>query len=218
MKNLFCYHIYPVGRYEKLIYEVINYCNDCLLCCDKVIICINSTNVDIINNIKRLFDKYNNCEFIIHKNNNFEFDTLNFLHDFSIKNSDWNVGYIHTKGVSTIENICIDDWRKYMLYFVGTQYKDCITMLNEYDVVGVDLVDKPVVHFSGNFWWATSNYIKILPKPENIPIKLTFRHNAEFWICVNNGKYYSFHNSNIDVYNRHNVRYCEKLYKKDSYI
>jgi hypothetical protein len=99
------------------------------------------------------------------------------------------------------------------------QYKKCLSILNDYDynTVGVDLVYNPALHYSGNFWWAKSNYIKTLSRPEDIPIILSKRHNAEFWVCNGNSKHYSLHNSNIPVYERHHHNYSEINYINGSF-
>ena len=54
-------------------------------------------------------------------------------------------------------------------------------------------------HFSGNFWWANSDYLKNLPKitTENY----AELNRGEFWILSNTDKVYSIEdNSTIDRY------------------
>ena len=120
-------------------------------------------------------------------------------------NEKYGILYLHTKGVTTPDNLCIDDWRQYMTYFNVNQYQKCFDMLDEYDSCGVDLVSEPATHYSGNFWWANSSYIKQLPtideiKFPKIPPILSIRHNCEFWIGMGNGKLKSLWNSYINVY------------------
>jgi hypothetical protein len=120
--------------------------------------------------------------------------------------------YLHTKGVTTPNNQCINDWRKYMLYFNVENFEKALIELKSYDTYGVDFVTEPAKHYSGNFWWANANHIKNLPSIEEISQTnskaiLTVRHNAEFWVCMANGKHKSGHNSNISVYERHLHRY-----------
>jgi hypothetical protein len=151
-----------------------------------------------------------------------EFFTLEILRQFC-KNVGVGVpvGYVHTKGVfNGFDNPCIIDWRQYMGYFVIERARDCIKALGEgYDAVGVDWVTLPNKHFSGNFWWASSQYINRLPQI-NPPIfqiegAPTPRHLAEFWIGYGFPKVKSMHNSNICVYERHLHRYPKEKYALD---
>jgi hypothetical protein len=147
------------------------------------------------------------------KMEDYEFSTLNQLKLFASTNTG-NLLYLHTKGASTTDNICIDEWRNYMLYFNIIQYKKALELLNGCDAVGVDLVNTPTLHFSGNMWWSTCKHINSLPNFEEMPLVLSERHKAEFWICSKpNGVYNSLHNSNINVYQRHLTRYPANIYE-----
>lgn len=153
-----------------------------------------------------------------------EFFTLGKLKEFCISISEYGikipVGYVHTKGVvNGFDNPCISDWRNYMAYFILEKMNDCITAVqNEYDAAGVDWVNEPNIHFSGNFWWSNSDYIKNLPEinPPNFTIKNcpTSRHLAEFWIGHNTPKVKCFHNTEINVYERHLHRYETNKYQQ----
>ena len=147
-----------------------------------------------------------------------EFFTLDLLKTFSDSvEQNHKILYLHTKGVTTPDNPCIDDWRKYMTYFNINQYEKCLYSLNQYDSCGVDLVNDPTLHYSGNIWLANSSYIKKLPTineikfPKTPPI-LSIRHNAEFWIGMGNGNLKSLWNSNINVYERHLHQYPKIKY------
>ncbi len=145
-----------------------------------------------------------------------ELFTLWHLKEFCNYVPDSKIWYIHTKGVSINEGVKFDNaqcWRKYMEYFIIDKYKDCIDSLENFDACGVEWQlenaekftkiwgRKAKAAFSGNFWWATSNYIKNLP--ENV---IDFsngydRHDAEYkFIGINNPKVKCFHNSYINLY------------------
>jgi len=149
-----------------------------------------------------------------------EFFTLTKLKDFC-DTIDLNIPicYLNTKGTfSGFDNPCVSDWRHYMTYFILEKMIDCIGYIHDlYDAVGVDWKTIPNKHFSGNFWWASSKYIKSLPKidPDNVIIENlpTKRHFSEFWIGYNNPNVKCLHNSNIDVYSRHLHRYLPENYK-----
>lgn len=88
------------------------------------------------------------------------------------------VCYIHSKGITAADNFLknriIDAqrfkdyyyWRQFLSWGVIKNWRKCIDALNVgYDVAGVNYFTKPAKHFSGNFWWANSEYIKTLPDP-----------------------------------------------------
>ncbi len=151
----------------------------------------------------------------------YELPTLQYIYNFCIENVDYNVLYIHTKNIGKQLNICIEDQIKYMLYFLVSRWKDCVNLLNSTNnnSCGVDLRIEPSLHYSGNFWWAKSNYIKRLPPPiqfSNLnayPNKLnSLRHNQEFWICYLKQNHYSLWDCGISVYERHLHEYKETEY------
>jgi len=153
------------------------------------------------------YDKFK----IVYKSKNlneYEFPALRLIKNIAI-GGDCNICYIHTKGVSINENNmsfyhgsndinhlknCVNDWRKYMEYFILDNYKNCIDQLNIYDACGVNLVESPQKHFSGNFWWANSSYIKKLPDIHKIDI--SHRWNAEFWLGHSNGNFKNLYTTN----------------------
>jgi hypothetical protein len=93
--------------------------------------------------------------------------------------------YMHSKGVSKdnnknkIENI--QDWRNMMEYFLIHNFEECINLLDNYDVVGINYIKN--LHFSGNFWWTKASYFKKLPN--KIPNYYTA---PEDYICKSNPK------------------------------
>ena len=59
-------------------------------------------------------------------------------------------------------------------------------------------MDSPYRHFSGNFWWATSEYLKNLYEFNETNVN---KMDAEKWLFSNNPIYYEMHNSRINHYN-----------------
>lgn len=80
------------------------------------------------------------------------------------------IGYIHLKGAGRPWYKEVADWRRLMEFFIIDNYQHCVKWLaRDYTVVGCNWTPvswiKP--HFSGNFWWAESEYIKTLrPLPD----------------------------------------------------
>ena len=99
-----------------------------------------------------------------------------------------------------------------MLYFLLDKREECIQKLNEhYDAVGCNYSCKtyPFIppHFSGNFWWARSDYLTNLDKLDE---SLNVRQSAEFWLFRKAPLFYSIYNSMIDHY--------RTIYPKNMYI
>lgn len=141
----------------------------------------------------------------------FEMPTINLIRTFCEYNDNCEILYLHTKGISYYDNKyltdCIADWKNMMLYFLVNKYANCFDLLKKYDVIGCNYTQQPFNHFSGNFWWATSNYIKNL---KILPNNCT-RHEAEWWILSTKFvKSYEIHNSLTNHYHF--------LYPKDKYV
>jgi hypothetical protein len=134
----------------------------------------------------------------------YEVFTINRLYE-DCKTEDMNVLYLHTKGITKPNNLCILQWVQYLCYFNIYKYKNCLEMLYGHDTVGVNLYREGTVHYSGNFWWATSNYIRTLE-----PCQYTCYNSPEFWLTEKNkGIYYNLWTSHV---NHYHTLYPPKLY------
>jgi len=77
-----------------------------------------------------------------------------------------NYWYFHTKGLkhfNTPTEECVIDWIRFMVYWNVTHWDTAVEYLKIADVYGCNYMHTPVPHYSGNFWWATSEYIRNLP-------------------------------------------------------
>ena len=208
-KNNTCFiHVATIGKYQEIFDEIVSYIDFNFF--KNVYVNVAGEGNLILND--RIVELYPRCDL-----EDYEFSTLNLIKDFSENNPNSNICYIHTKGASSGDNICIDEWRQYMLSFNLSNISNIENILKDYDACGVDLVDEPVKHYSGNFWWSTSKHINKLPYPKELPIVLSERHKCEFWVTSHiKGKYKSLHNSNINVYQRHLSRYPKEKYMKNT--
>jgi hypothetical protein len=138
---------------------------------------------------------------VIGVNNNlnlYETPTINLLYEHAFR-EEFYVLYMHTKGVkhnNTSKNV--NDWINYLIYFNVSKHDDCIKSLSDYDTVGVNLYigNMYPTHYSGNFWWSKSEYIRKMGK-------CVYRNynSPEFWLTEKgNGKYLSLWNSKINHY------------------
>lgn len=121
----------------------------------------------------------------------------------------FNVLYLHSKGIQEKndpyrENI--NDWINLMCHYLIDKHVDCLSFLNIADAVGTNFVkvnpellgvDGNGWHFSGNFWWSKSQYIKQLPEKIG-PNYL----DPEMWIGFGTGMIYSLHRSHCSHYHK----------------
>jgi beta-1,4-mannosyl-glycoprotein beta-1,4-N-acetylglucosaminyltransferase len=179
--------------------------------------CINIFDKIIINNIgEKIYKKFGNNIEVINFSDNvklFETCTINKLLQFAQNEKDSYILYIHTKGIgydkTHLQYEYVNDWIDMMLYFLVEQHKLCIELLdNNYDTVGCNIrgsktiqYDSVPLHYSGNFWWANSNYISTLSFAEALPDIVQWSKNVgEFWLFKNNPNYYIIHDSNENHY------------------
>lgn len=93
--------------------------------------------------------------------------------------------YIHTKGVTYPNHLGGKYWRDYMMWYNVNKWEDCVAKLMEgYEMCGCKLVENHrafPMHYSGNFWWARSEYLKRCPPVDGLNHQ--DRYQAEFWSC-----------------------------------
>lgn len=133
--------------------------------------------------------------------NLFEGSTLLPLWEYSKANPNKYVAYIHTKGVMSVgvHSKCwrevlnknfISDWR--------VRYRD---LLFGHDVVGMKDKQCDDTILSGNFWWASTNYIATLEQP-----LYDDRYQYEKWILSGNPKTCIIRNTNVDHFKEYYFR------------
>ena len=172
-----------------------------------------------INNIgPPIIEKYINAIVTNYSDNNllFEIPTINKIKQFSELNPNCKVLYVHTKGVSFNDDYQEEnDWINMMLYFLTKPRLN----LDDYDTIGCNYTidgrnyyqdgttSLAPPHYSGNFWWAKTNYLASLPLISENAVN---KNDAEYWLHKNNPKYYELHHSGIDHYlERYTIeKYC----------
>ena len=149
-------------------------------------------NSEFLNELK---DMYSKIEYGIVSNAVFnnEPDTLNLmLKKANEYESNTPMLYLHTKGLSYTHPIMkrnVEAWVRYLDLFVINKWEECVKALEENDAAGGLYVYQDPKHFSGNFWWANSDYLKTLPRLNSHNINQYNR--GEFWILSNTDKVYS---------------------------
>jgi hypothetical protein len=133
--------------------------------------------------------------------------------DCNEASDDFEVLYFHAKGVTSLKrhldkndndfgyDVLINyfHWRKFLDWSVLENHANCLDILSEknVDIVGANYTRWPSPHFSGNYWWANSSYIKTLSSPldsnwwesyrreNNFPHFFSDRIKDEMWILSN---------------------------------
>jgi len=107
------------------------------------------------------------------------------------KQNDAIYGYIHTKGVFNT-GFVMDNWRLSMDWAVLVNWENCLTELGSADAVGPNLRFDTHVgrfpHFSGTYWWSSSDHIKTLDDSYLTDLTILSHNNhllEEFWIGSN---------------------------------
>lgn len=85
--------------------------------------------------------------------------------------------YMHSKGITSVERLLnlkqypkfinTFHWRKFMESAVIERHEECFKALAEGDTISTNYDEWPCPHYSGNFWWANSDYIKTLESPKD---------------------------------------------------
>ena len=102
--------------------------------------------------------------------------------------------YLHSKGVTKPQHYSILDWVELITYYIIENWRVCIKQLESYDTVGVNLSEKPKLHYSGNMWWTTGNHLKNIGK-----LQYKSYLDSEMYVCQK-GNHISLYNSYIDHY------------------
>lgn len=122
---------------------------------------------------------------------------------------DFKTLYFHSKGVRKKNEALrdnIQDWIEMMCYFLFDGYAECLGLLDKHRcAVGVNykrasakLLQQHATnrttrnsnHFSGNFWWSSSQFLRTLPK------KIGPKYlDPELWVGLGQGMLVSLHQS-----------------------
>lgn len=223
MRDIYTFlHVCSLQRYREIFIETweksIPLFNDCT----KMYISVVGPG-----RMEDLIPKSDKIELIHHSDDpaSHEFPTLDLIRSVC-KEKECYVNYYHLRGVtSPLDNLPVVDQRHYMTYFNIERYKLCLDVLNggKIDAVGVDLVNWPTIHFSGNFWWSKSEHINSLGVVEDLPTIPGFyeasdrkhRHKCEMWICSNpHHDYCELWNSKIHPSHKGYVRYLPENYRE----
>lgn len=127
---------------------------------------------------------------------------------YAAKEEEFNVLYLHSKGVSyNGQDQRFIDLVEYLTYFNVDKHDICMEHLNNgADVVGVNMSNSTMIHYSGNFWWSKSSYIN-----RSTQFCVSYCYQApEYWITLSRDGTYV----NLDSLDG---RYYDGIYADVSY-
>jgi hypothetical protein len=148
-----------------------------------------------------------------------EYGTLQLIYDHALREDAYFL-YMHAKGVTSYERHLRSSkfeefknyfyWRKFLEWGVVENWQQCIQLLEDNDIVSCNFAPWPMKHFSGNYWWSKSEYIKKLADIRDddwwksqqdqfeIMKSLTWRLRDEMWVCsLPDCKYYSLKDADM---------------------
>jgi len=212
-KNVIFYNVATVNHYQKISDQIFNRIESSGLLNN-----VESINININGSGSLIVpdnDKYN--IYRVGKLEDMEHHSMLTIREFSILHDNYNIFYLHSAGCSHPESKPLNDRREYLLYFNVDEWQDAVDKLNTFDCYGCDLRTEPVMHYSSNFWWATTEYLRTLPKVTDLPLQNgsvnSDRHRSEFWVCYGNaGNYYCAWDCGISCYERHLHSYSRENY------
>lgn len=188
------WHILLVNHYYDIVSEQLQVMLDSELYsrCENIYVGMLGDN-EGMKKIIELFSPYPKIivsEYSTNKEN-FEFQTLQILKEHADKSKEnYYLFYIHTKSVSFSEEsnpVAFHGgkhWRKHMDEWTLSKWEQNVAALDSgYETCGTQLRPRREwrEHYSGNYFWARSEYVKLLKPVYSLNIK--DRYESEFYIC-----------------------------------
>lgn len=178
----------------------------------------SNEDLELVNNICVYFKMEVEIVFQTSDLQVYETPSIKAIQEYARKNEGY-VLYLHSKGVSNPADRNKAKWRRLMMHELIEKWKDFILSLRNYDVIGVNWCDMPPIsHFSGNFWYASTQYLRKLPDfqwyYENPQYQIWDyfhykRLTCEFWIGS------SKHPPKVLSLAFRNVNFCEPVFWSD---
>lgn len=165
------YFICCIGNYLQIVSEQLKtLCESGLYDNTENIYCfVCLSNPNILN----LLSKFPKIIIISSEKNLKEKFAINNYRNY-LKNENYYLYYFHST-----EKSC-NDWRLLCDHFTLRKWKINVELLKRFNCVGINYLSYPKKHFSGNFWWTKSEYIK------NLPLQINDnRLSPEMYICDN---------------------------------
>lgn len=242
MKKIFYLHVPELTGWQSVFAEMVGKMDSSgmLDAVDEVHLCLNGvlSSMEIpLFPLLRSSDKFK----IRHVNGDaakWEWPTIDLIKkDADASAEDYYIGYAHLKALSrpSLADQKGIDWRHYLSYWTIERWADNFSKLDEgFEVVGINWMDNPWPHMSGNFWWSRANYVRRL-KPLQDPATITpgtlstllkpnitldpgnVRFESEAWIGHNSPRTFELHSSHPkgDIGFHYNNEFPSDRYRND---
>lgn len=197
------YYVGCLGHYKDILHEQLKCIVDSGLYkkTHKLILFISMYN-DHVQDIVKHYDIDDKCVLVKSDQNLYEKFAINNYKSY-IDKDEYYIYYIHTKAVSKSIDSVFDRRRRILNFYTIQLHELNLELLKIYDAVGCSLTRFPSIHFSGNFWWATSEHVKKLSNVGNDYLA------PEMYICNSESNYISLsqktNDGNIDDHIARNI-------------
>ncbi len=215
------YHLACMGNWMDIYQEQITHLKSNGFQKISLTILGNKKDIFIANDLLKELDFQYNVLFTAPELTHFEKPALMAIENYAKQNNGY-VLYLHSKGVSAPSNDIKTKWRRLMMRELVENWERCVMQLLNYDVIGVNWRDMDdASHYSGNFWFASTSYIRQLEDfnhyYENPRYKIwdavnDKRLGCEFWIGSGSKK-----PRLLSLYCR-NVDFCNQNYWRNKDI
>ena len=212
------YHLFQAERWEQIFAEQIGalYLSGLVEAATEIIISVTGKTPI---STETLSDKFS----VVYRDNGFgEYPTLVMAREKAFQYPDAQILYFHSKGISHPSRNQ-DDWRMMLQYFTIIKWKEALAYLNDHDVVTQQWRVKPVIHPSGNYWWANAEYLQKLDPDymggpsavDSMGNSRNDRSKQEFWLGTIPAKVKNMYESNMNHYTEEYPpnRYTKAYYK-----
>ncbi|MBF8263996.1 MAG: hypothetical protein HW387_1661 [Parachlamydiales bacterium] len=228
------YHIATLNRWEDIAKEQLQTMQSSGLgeACDHITITVVGPHIQKVQCLLQSMPYYSKVR-IIHAGEDVrlcEFPGIEMVQKIAHENTDANILYFHSKGVSHQDEDLsrnAQSWRRYMEYFTIECWKECIEALQSFNACGVEWLNgrhsgtakiEIPGFFAGNFWWARADYLctcqKMSGNPNDLQWSYQHRYDCEAFITTGqNLSPRSFHQSGINLYL---FNYTPEYYKNEN--
>ena len=129
--------------------------------------------VGVVNNVVGIIDdkRFHDPKIVLVANgpaSDYERTTLLHMRNYPESDPCCQYWYVHTKGIRFFDSPdedqkkCVISWINLMIHWNIVYWREASERLKSHDTYGCDYTSNPVPHYSGNFWWANSHYIRTL--------------------------------------------------------
>jgi hypothetical protein len=218
------YHLACMGNWQNVVEEQLRQLNENGFRQVNLTVLGAKDDLEKINMISEKFKLETHIIFNASQLTWFEKPALLAIEKYAKQNEGY-VLYLHSKGVSNPVDKTKIIWRRLMMRELVEKWENCVLQLPKYDLIGVNWREMPPVpHFCGNFWYASTLYLRRLVNFDEYYQNPRFqiwdainhkRLGCEFWIgsAIEKPNVLSLFCRNVDFCNEDYWKYKFKVEK-----